>query len=112
MDVELWKPADILECFGCDTASQGFSDFVELVHRIRLKWRDIDGNRAVLGDIVGEMCRIRGISPQMFYCRLKRAVSPLLTTDESVLDAFGIHLKKRTSSALAYALAELYEQFS
>lgn len=108
---ELWKPAEICEALGCDPDATGFDDFVELCHRIALKWVDSGAQRAVLARTVDEMCVARNTFPRAFYQKIKRAVKPVLEADDETLAALGIRLEKRTSSELAYCLAYILEKY-
>ena len=101
-------PAEFCEMFSCDMDSDGLHDFLELTHRIAAEWRGADERKPCCSGIVTMMCKQRGLWSRPFYSRMRRAVRPILEADDETLSALGIVLKKRTSSALAYALAGVY----
>lgn len=103
------EAADFLDLFGCDCGSIGYYYFVEMVYIIRAKWRENGEKYPVVGKIVGEMCKTHGTFYRALWSQIRRAVLPVLSADDCVLQAYGITLKKRTSSELAYALADFLE---
>ena len=104
------KPDEILLQLGCDLDAPGMDDFIELCYRVRAAWREPGENRHVMSATVQEMCDVRKTFSRAFYQRMKRAVRPVLNADDATLAEFGIRLRKRTSSELAYCLAEILER--
>lgn len=103
------EAADFLDLFGCDCGIIGYYYFVEMVYIIRVKWREKGEKYPVVGEIVRNMCKMHGTFPRAFWTNVRRAVLPVLSADDCVLQAYGIALKKRTSSELACALADFLE---
>jgi hypothetical protein len=104
------QPVELLRMYSVDTDCSGAADFLELVYRIAAAWREPDAPRAVCAGVVRSMCQQRGTWTRPFYANMRRAVKPILDADDAALAALGITLEKRTSSALAYALAEWVEK--
>ena len=100
------EPVDVLEMFSVQPGP-GTADFLELTYSIAAAWRDSGSRKPCCAAIVNDMCKQRGTWYRPFYQQMKRAVKPVLDADDETLAALGISLKKHTSSALAYALAEL-----
>lgn len=103
------ETADFLDLFGCDCGIIGYYYFVEMVYIIRAKWREKGEKYLVLGKIVGDLCKNHNTFPRAVWSQIRAAVLPVLSADDCVLQAYGITLKKRTSSELAYALADFFE---
>lgn len=93
---------DLLAMFSVDTMSDGATDFAALVFsRLLPKWKG-----KPLGAVAADLWKQQKVSPKLFYCRMKRAVRPLLEADAETLLALGVPVpKERTTTAMAQAVA-------
>lgn len=96
---------ELLAAFKVDTAAGGGADFAELVLRLINGYR-WSGKLPSVGDVVRSMAKERGCTTEPLYREMKRAVQPILDSDAAALRLWELDLPKRTSSALAAAIAE------
>ena len=103
--MEWMNTVEILQAFGIDADKGGGADFVELVYTMigRYWWQ---GEDIVVGHIVNDMCKAKNTFPRFYYGKIKKAIAPLLDSDEETLSALGIFPEKRTSGMMAKAMAE------
>lgn len=96
---------DLLIAFEIDITNGGGADFAELVLRLINHWR-WTGEYGQVGKISAAMCKERGCFPRIFYMKMKRAIKPLLNSDDAALEFWDIFPKKRTTTMMAVAIAE------
>lgn len=102
--------SNLLDAFDCNSQSKGYYDFVELVYRVRLKWREKGEIYPVLHTIVDEMCKERNEPLRFFYANIRRACSPLLDADEDFYTSLGGKKpERRTVGCIANYLAQIFE---
>ena len=102
--------SNLLDAFDFNSKHKGYYDFVELVYRVRLKWREKGEIYPVLHLIVAEMCKERNQPRVGFYGNIRRACAPLLNADDDFwVSLGGKKPKKRTVGGIANYLAQIFE---
>lgn len=103
---ELWLTADdFLRLFSVDCERAGARDFLDIVQMwsIQLLFPELEVNRRSL---VRMVLRKKGISPMVYWSRMKRDLLPVLSAESDTLECLGLPLPvERTCPDLVDALA-------
>ena len=100
------NPYELFELFSVDPRHQGAIDFSELCYRLNAAELGLElPDMGSMGGIIRFMMRERRVSAKLFYSRMKAALRPMLEADEATLEALGLRPERRTSTAMAVAVA-------
>lgn len=97
---------DWLETFGCDMQNEGIYPFFFVYNScLANKTRGVKGKIAFR--CLEDYAQVKGVYSLSLNSKMRAALRPILTAEDSALEYFGLHLEKRTPCALAEALADL-----
>ena len=99
---------DLCELFGIDTKKPGAEDFICIADMVALMLR-YDSYRCTVADLAGLRMSNRGLSPKVFWSRMKRTLRPLIEAEAETLKALGIPAPGepgRTCPHLAHQVGE------
>ena len=91
MIMQYFKEAEELcSLFEINTAKPGAEDFICLCDLYALMSRYGEQYHITVSDMAVMLMQQRGLSPMVFWSRMKRAIRPLIEADASTLRALGV----------------------
>ena len=81
---------DLLSLFEVDLGKPGTQDFLCLCDLYALMSRYADTYDVTVSDLARVLMKQRRLSPLVFWSRMKRAIRPLIETEQSTLTALGV----------------------
>ena len=81
---------DLLNLFEIDTRKPGAQDFLCLCDMYALMSRYTTTYGVTVADLARMLMNQRRLSPMVFWSRMKRAIRPLISAEQSTLTALGV----------------------